>query len=274
MKPLFSTLLIFLLYGCNNAQGKKFHKHNVHGEYIYRIQNDSLFVPSPPLPIAKEKYPWEQCYEGNLSKITKEFFRCKGNLQNPLIKQEKEGKVINYFRDCSGGESHGLPIRDEKEFIYPCLFDLLNYLQRMTHKKVVVTSGHRCPTHNSYCDYSPSNISSKHMLGAEVDFYVEGMEEEPEAIIALLQRYYKDYPPFQGKKEYESFQRYKNGKLNVSTPPWFNKEIFIKLYLKNEGRSVDNNHSHPFISIQVRHDRDLDKPVLFDAKQAQHYLRY
>ena len=31
------------------------------------------------------------------------------------------------------------------------------------------------------------------------------------------------------------------------TIPWFNKEIFIKLYRKSEGRDGDNRHPYPYL---------------------------
>lgn len=265
-------VLFFLLTACHSDKGK-FHKNNVHGEYLYRKSSDLFFTPSPPTPKTKENYLWER-FSGTHARITKEFFRCKGNLQNPAVTQTKDGKILNRYYDCSGGEHHGLPLKEEKEFIYPCLIDLLNYIQNKTQKRVVITSGHRCPTHNAYCDPSTSNVSSKHMLGAEVDFFVEGLEEQPLTVIALVFDYYKNHPDFRDKKEYLDFQRYQKKGLNVSTPPWHNKEVFIKLYLKTEGRNQDNTHTNPYIGIQVRYDKDLEKPVVFDSKQAQNYLRH
>lgn len=268
---LFFLLISFLVFGCS-SEDKKNPKQNLHGEYIYRFSTDCHFTPPPPLPCKKNYYPWDHFYAGKHPRITKDFFRCKGNPQNPVVTQEKDGKILNYYRDCCGGERHGLPLRNEKEFIYPCLLELLNYLQETTGKKVIVTSGHRCPLHNLYCDFSSSNASSKHMMGAEVDFYVEGLEQEPQTVVALLQRFYQEHYP--EKKEYLTFERYQKNGLNVSTPPWYNKEIFIKLYTQTEGRNIDNSHPYPYIGIQVRYDKERNKPVTFDAKQAGHYLRH
>ena len=109
------------------------------------------------------------------------------------------------------------------------------------------------------------------MLGAEVDFYVEGMEEEPLKIVELLQTYYAEN--FEDKS-YTQFERFEKEGLNVSTPPWLNKEIFIKLYLPHEGRSVDNPHNYPYIGIQMRFERQTNSKVSFDASASQNYLRY
>ena len=49
---------------------------------------------------------------------------------------------------------------------------------------------------------------------------------------------------------------------HLAIEPWQNKEILIKLYQKDEGRDLDNRHPHPYISIQVRYDRDRGEPVV------------
>lgn len=213
------------------------------------------------------KYPWEKPH------LTKEFFRCKGNSLSPVITDKKAEKEPEHYHDCQGGEKHSLPLRNGQEFIYPCLIDILNYIQEKSQKKVVITCGHRCPQHNSYSDPTPANWGSKHMIGAEVDFYVESKEEKPEEIIALIQQFYRETEPYKNETDYQKFSRYHRENLNISTPPWYNKEIFIKLYLKGEGRDRDNQHPFPYICLQVRYDRDKDAPVLFDKKQAQNFLR-
>ena len=261
--------LVLALTGCTSKESRAC-KQNLKGEYIYRLHDEYFFKFPAPIAQTREKYPWEERFIGDLPRITKEFFRCKGDPLNPVFIQKQEGKdPVKYF-DCQGGKKHGLPLKEGKEFVYPCLVEILNYLQQKTKKRVVITCGHRCPKHNLYVDPSPGNWGSKHMIGAEVDFYVEGMENDPEAILAHIQGYYLE----KGfSKEFTTFQRYEKEGLNVSTPPWFNKEIFIKLYLPHEGRSVDNRHNHPYIGIQVRHDRAVGSKVVFDQKQAQNYLR-
>ncbi len=217
-----------------------------------------FFTPPPPSTCQRAPYPWEKSTIGGHPKITKEFFHCRGSALNQVHERLRDGKASLFFRDCDG---HGLPLRDGKEFVYPVLIELLNYIQEKTEKRVVITTGHRCRQHNSYCDNSSYNWGSKHMLGAEVDFYVEGLEKEPEKIVALLQEHCPD-----------PFSRYEKG-LNVSTPAWYNKEIFIKLYKESEGRDFDNQHTYPYLSIQVRYDRDLQKRVVFDEQQVENYLR-
>lgn len=266
-KSLMHYWLLFfalLIAGCC-SQEQKSRKQNPRGEHIYRLQGEYFFTPPAPQRQIRPFYPWENRYVEGLPRITKEFFRCKGNNLNPAVIQKIEGKEPLKYFDCQG-RAHGLPLRDGKEFVYPCLLELLNYIQEKTGKRVVITCGHRCPKHNTYSDTSSSNWNSKHMLGAEVDFFVETMEHEPNLIISLIQQYYAKTDP--------EFHRYESENLNISTPPWYNKEIFIKLYLEHEGRDLDNQHPYPYLGIQVRSDRSLNTKVLFDPKQAQNYLRH
>lgn len=280
MNPTHIFTLLVITFSCiscsssdeipTTSSSARFQK----GEYIYRKHDESLFAVAPQTPNKPDPYPWELGQVGNHLKITKEFFRCKGSNLNPPKTAQEKGEQVQYF-DCGGAEKHSLPLRDNKEFIYPILLDLMNYIQAKTNKKVVITSGHRCPDHNNYVDSSSSNLYSKHMVGAEVSFYVQGMEDRPDQVIALLQKYYKDTPKYEGKKEYIEFKRYDKNDAGVSTLPWFNKEIFVKLFHKKEGRNFDNRHPYPYISVQVRYDWDLKEKVIYTwDKATRNYLRY
>jgi hypothetical protein len=227
-------------------------------ENIRRKSKDFYFFLPTPNSRKRECYPWEK--EGELSapKITKEYFRCKGSSRNPQKMSDKNEVVV----DCEGGGKHPLPFICGKENVYPILLDLLNYVQKKTKKRVVVTCGHRCLRHNTYADYSRENSASKHMMGAEVDFYVAGMEKEPEKIIEILQEFYRTDPLTKKQPEFAHFLRFQKA-TNVSILPWYNKEIFIKLYQKQEGRDFDNQHGYPYIGIQVRYDRMSQENVTF-----------
>ena len=262
--------LILLCCSCSSQEERTqdhLRAQNMKGEYIYRKHNEYLFVPPLPEKIISGTYPWDKRIAGNHSKITKEFFRCKGShLNPPRIVPEKE-EIVRYY-DCGGAEKHSLPLRDGKEFIYPILVDLLNHIQAKTGKRVVITSGHRCPEHNTYVDSSRENQYSKHMIGAEVSFYVQGMEDHSEIIIQHLQDYYKEHSKYKGQKDYQTFRRYEKEDTDVSTSPWYNKEVFIKLYKKKEGRNFDNRHPYAYISIQVRYDIDLQEKVIYTWDKA------
>lgn len=280
-KSFFSALFILFastaLTSCNSSEDPlslQANKTHYQGEYIYRRQGEYRFMSSPPQFIAVEPYSWEQGTVGSLPRITKEFFRCKGSNLNPARNEIEKEQTVRYA-DCGGVEKHSLPLRNQKEFIYPILIDILNYIQEKTKKRVVVTSGHRCPEHNSYVDPSPKNSGSKHMIGAEVSFYVQGSEEKPEAIVNLIKDYYKSKTKYQAKKDYLDFQRYEKEDVDVTTKPWYNKEIFIKIFTRKEGRNFDNRHPYPYISIQVRFDEETQQKVIYTWPQAnQNYLRH
>lgn len=276
LKRFFTiNFYILLLCSCKSSDKPAEQKKSVHahGEYVYRLHDQYFFVADPPEKKAPEPYPWERTLIGNLPKLTKEYFRCKGSTLNPVHTTLQNGESVRFF-DCGGSEKHSLPLRNGKEYIYPVLIDLLNYIQIKTGKRVVVTSGHRCPDHNTYVDPSPANQHSKHMIGAEVSFYVQAMEDRPEMIIKLIQNYYQETQKYKGKKDLEEFKRYEKADTDVSTPPWFNKEIFVKLYKRKEGRDFDNRHPYPYISLQVRYDLELNEKVILTWQKAHNnYLR-
>lgn len=275
MRWIFLELIIILVLitSCGKKDSnEKMRQRNIKGEFIYRQHKEILFAPPPPRKVERERYPWENKLAGQFPRITKEFFRCKGNTTNAVHVFPQDGKEpIRYF-DCGGSARHSLPLENGKEFIYPCLIEILNYIQEKSGKKIVITSGHRCPQHNLYCDSAKSNWGSKHMIGAEVNFYVEKLEEKPQEIFQLIQQYYKEKKV--GQKEYEHFVRYEKTDSGTSIQPWYNKEIFVKIYNKGEGRNSDNQHRYPYLSIQVRYDRDLSSKVTYDPKKAQNFLRY
>ncbi len=235
-KLLLAILLCFSAFGlvnCSSNSGSSA-VSVPKGEYLYRHHNEELFTIDPMLAVEREDYPWEEDRGSVHPKITKEFFRCKGSGLNPLRIVQRGAESVNYY-DCGGAQRHSLPLSNGKEFIYPILIDLLNYVQMKTGKRVVITCGHCCPDHNMYLDPSPGNQATKHLIGAEVDFYVQEMEMDPEAIVDLLQQYYQEQPKYKGLGEYTAFKRYEGEIRNVSIVPWYNKEIFIKLVKKWRG---------------------------------------
>jgi uncharacterized protein (DUF779 family) len=266
MTCALSLSIGLLLGGCSNSSSPS---SPPKGEYIFRRHDELLVQIEPMVPLKRASYPWEEEWQCNYPKITKDFFRCQGSSLNPVHLVERNKEVIRFY-DCGGSQKHSLPLRDQKEFIYPILIDLLNYIQTKTGKRVVVTCGHCCPDHNAYLDPSPANQASKHMLGAEVDFYIQGMEQQPNHVVDLIFAYYREQPKYKGLKEFEEFKRYEKGDKNLHTPPWYNKEVFVKLFEKNEGRDFDNRHPYPYISIQVRYDWDQDEPVTYSWDKAFH----
>ena len=265
-----------LLAGCSGleeSEKEKLCKMNATGEFVHRSQNEIYYAVEEPKHHKRKNYPWEESLVGNQVKITKEFFYCKGTPNNQPIIKHINGQPTYTF-DCGGNTQHSLPLKKRKEFVYPALIDILNYIQEKTKKKVVITCGHRCPTHNTYSDVSAFNRTSKHMIAAEVDFYVKGLEWRPEVVIKCIQEYYLDNKRYVDDERFRTFHRYEQ-ETNVTTLPWYNKEIFVKLFKKDEGRDLDNNHRFPYISIQLKWDRDEEKPVTYSWNRAfNDYLRY
>jgi len=260
--------LILLLNSCSDSvESDSSHQR---GEFITRKYNEFAFAPPYPKPQERPPYPWEKPLIGNHPLITTEYFRCKGSSLNPG-RVYNNGSETTRIYDCGGAEKHSLPLRNGKDFIYPILLELVNYIQAQTGKRVVITCGHRCPEHNIYSDPSPPNQQSKHMIGAEVSFYVQGMETQPEKIINIIQKYYKEKHT---TTPFTNFERYEKGDTDVSTLPWYNKEVFIKLFKPSEGRNMDNRHPYPYISIQVRYDTETKQRIQYNWNDAyKNYLR-
>lgn len=235
-------------------------------------QQDSSVLEILPKQAECPLYPWQDGQNSSLRTITKDYFRCQGSSQNPPRIVMEGTKEIQRYYDCSGGERHSLPLYDGKEHIYPILIELLNEIQRKTNKAVIITSGHRCPAHQAYIDATPKAMGSKHQIGAQVTFYVQGLETNPERALQIILDYYKSHESYAGKKEYTAFTRYEK-QSDVSTVPWYNKELFIKIYKANEGRDFDNRHPYPYICLQVRHDRQKNEAVLVTYAKANQLLR-
>lgn len=224
-------------------------------EPIRRKEEETFFAITSPKPSENQvSYPWEQI--GTQRQITKEFFRCRGNPLNPPIQVKGEGQKISYHLDCEGIQGHSLPIKGEKEFIYPILIDLLNMIQEKTNKRVIITSAHRCPTHNTYVDPSKSNRTSKHLIGAQVDFYVEGMESKPLAVMSLIELFYQNDAHF--------------SPLEQKDHQWVNREITATLRPPHKHRNIDNQHPYPYLTIEVKYDRQKKRPVHFSWHQGYH----
>lgn len=261
------ALLGLLCVGCKSDFSTS---HRFKGEYIVRHSNDSFVELKELQPEKRQAYPWEEGWVCDCPKITKNYFRCQGSALNPyrIIERNKSAERLY---DCGGPQKHSLPIKDQEEFIYPILIDLLNHIQSKTGKRVIITCGHCCPEHNAYLSPTGLNIPSKHMIGAEVDFYVQGMEYNPQEVVELIFNYYKDNPKYEGKKEFIDFKRIEKNEKDQQAfviAPWANKEIYIKILTKNEGRDFDNRHPYPYICIQVRYDMEKRENVFYSWEQA------
>jgi hypothetical protein len=271
MLAKFLFAVFFLSAACSRmdeSENEKVRKYNEKREAIYRLDHEKIFAHCDVFEKKREKYPWEDFSHGGILKITKEYFRCKGSDINPPIKVIRGGEEIF---DCGGLDKHGLPFEQNKEFVYPILIELLNYIQLKSNSLVVVTTGHRCPAHNRYADSSKLASTSKHQLGAEVDFYVEGLEEKPLEVVKWIMDYYQENP----NSEYNRFFKCQKNPEGLKQPGWYNKEIFIRIHDKTEGRDFDNRHPYPYVTIEVRYDLQKNESVVFDwEKSVKNYLKY
>src|SRR5262249_11306642 len=119
-------LLLLLCVACSSGEQTSGQepKKTAHGEYLYRLHEERFFVPPLPEKRGAEPYPWEKTLVGNLPKLTKDYFRCKGSALNPPKAIQQNGELIRCM-DCGGTDKHSLPLRDGKEYIYPILIDVL-----------------------------------------------------------------------------------------------------------------------------------------------------
>jgi len=278
VRTFYFLFLALSLTSCKEMQSNATTQKETkdHGEYIIRHDCEKRLDFTPPKVQEQKPYPWQENAPKGLSQslhhLNRDYFRCRGSNLNPTRVLEEKGKETERLTDCGGAEKHSLPLRNEDEYIYPILIELLNHVQQITKKPVVITSAHRCPTHNSYVDPTPQNSASKHMLGAEVDFYIQGLENQPEVAVKIIMDFYKTQARYQLQKEYLEFKRFEK-KSNVQTLPWYNKELFIKVFKAAEGRNYDNRHVHPYVNLQVRFDRERNLAVNFTWEQAQQFLR-
>ncbi len=260
-------MLLVSCSGLEQSEYKKVRERNAKHEKLYRKADEHHFTIPLMRSQIRKRYSWEESFVGNYPRLTKEYLRCKGSSQNSVKSYYNDKQELVEYEDCNG--NHSLSVYNGKEFIFPVLLELLNFIQLKTNQRLVITSGHRCPKHNSYVDSSPENRTSKHMIGAEVDFYVQEMEYEPDKIIKIIQEFYS-----QKELSLREFKNYE-GTTNVSTIPIFNKEVFVKLFKMDEGRNFDNQHLYPYISIQVRYDRMRKERVYYSWDQAyNNYFRW
>ena len=256
---LYGGILLSLL-SCNNLEKGEVQRRKRLNRVvapIYRLEGERVFDPIPPVNQPPPSYPWEHVRVGDLVPISKEFFRCRGSALHPPL----EGGNL----DCRGNKEHGLPLRDGKEFIYPILIDILNYIQKHTEQRVIITSGHRCPTHNHYIQPQLPNTYSKHQIGAIVDFYVEGYEEDMTPVLSLITEFYAQ----RTENTDRVFQKVEGERT------WKNREVTIRYFRPQEGRDFDNRHPYPYISLEVCYDTDSQKSVIYDWHTAHKgYIRH
>jgi hypothetical protein len=111
--------------------------------------------------------------------------------------------------------------------------------------------------HNTYSDNDKSARYSRHQIGAEVDFYVEGYENRPEEVVEVIQSYY------QTPSNPISYKRFSKKRHGIQ-----NKEIRVSIAQVGEKRDGDNRHPYPYITIEVLYDRAKKKSVQYTWHKA------
>jgi len=265
-------ICIFIAFSsCTTPQErerKKILEANQVHERIHRHHYEEFASYDLPRHRLRPSYPWEERLIGEMVKISKEHFRCRGHQTHPIKRTTNSRGETICLVDCGGIDRHSLPVREGKEFIYPALIELLGYVQERLKRPVIVTCGHRCPAHNQYADDSKRARTSKHLVGAEVDFYVEGYEESPESVIELLVQYYRE----NGEMGPLATHR---GLSSLARVPLSNREVVVRLYGKTEGRDFDNEHPYPYISIELLYDKEAKKRVHYTWHGSFNgYMRY
>lgn len=258
-------ILVCSCQGLEKSETERIRKANAIKEPIYRLSHEQFVSYQAPKKQLRERYPWEKRIVGNFPQITKDFFRCKGSYAHPAI-ETKNGRL----HDCGGIEDHSLPIQEDKEFVYPALIDILNYVQGSLRARVVVTCGHRCPQHNQYADREGSTPRSKHMMGAEVDFYVEGYQERPYEVIKEIMQYYRYHETFKTQLPFTHFSQSQS--LKYKHPIWMNRELIIRVFDPDEARDFDNRHSFTYITLELRYDRDTNRQLTYNMLMAHQKL--
>lgn len=222
-------------------------------EKIYRFDEEIEFPLLPPAKKPKPSYPWEQGIVEPLLPIRNEDFSCRGrknNYDRILLHAAQQEEL---FTDCGGHSSQQVAVN-------PTLLEILNHIQKVTGKQVVVTSGVRCPKHHAYLRPSGSSASSLYLIGAACDFYVRGYEKNPGAIVRVIQDYYRSRSRALKDEALGIFHRIPlHQSLTVS--PWMNKEVCIVLHTEEEGRNPDNAHDYSYVSLLVHYDLTAKKPM-------------
>lgn len=243
--------------GIEQSEMQKIKKLQAHKEKVTPLEMQSPLMSFEHKKRVLKPYFWEKTIDGNIPKVTKEFFRCKGSITNPLAKV-KSGQSVVFQFDCRGIDDHSLPLRDGKEFVYPALIDILNDIQQQAKSKVIITSGHRCPLHDAYVLGFRSN--SKHQIAAEVDFFVEGYKNSPEKIITMLNSYYKktSFGPLRkiGEKVFE------------------NSEVICRIVYDREKLIFDNKISHPYLTLELKYDRASQSKVVYNWNAAHKIMKW
>lgn len=197
--------------------------------------------------------PWIRYIDGKhgtYHTLTRDHFRCKGRGDRAPIALN-DG---NYLFDCWGRE-HGLPWIEGREFVEPLLILLLNGVQNELQSPVTIFSGHRCPAHHRYLTQGEGSATDRHLIGAAADFELNGYTQEPQTVVAAIQ------------KVFNKLCNQPKSKLMASQEGWKNYFCEIKWHPAAQFTSPDHPSDRGYFEIIITHRLDLSL-VKFVAKES------
>lgn len=278
MPRLIPFLFLLCMTSCLEWQdpfkGRQRYQNQM-AEYIERSHGETLYTAEQPEIQPPLETPWNTTSftKNRPLPITRHFFRCRGNTLHPprILSRDEKNKFT--LLDCGGYGEHSLPLRENEEWIAPILIELLNDIQDKTNKQVVITSGHRCPTHQKYIELPHDPRANKHQIGAAATFYVTGFEESPETILDLIVAFYQgphDAPYSPQEKTFTAIPSSSPDRRILQ-----NKEIRITIYHKEAAREGDQDHPYAYLVLEVLYDRQKQEPITTPTEQAtKNYWRW
>lgn len=201
-------------------------------------------------------YPWEISLPCGIESITINDFRCKGSVSHK--KKASKGRSTSvYIMDCNS-ESHSLPLRGGKEYVFPVLIDMCNYVQQELKSCVKIAAGHRCDAHSRYQLASLRNVGSRHRACALVTLYVENCSDTPEKVVDSIASFlasdcYKRDNIFKTSCKY-IHQGTKNARLT-------SKEFDVGIASQEALQDSEHLSAPYYITIKVLYDYEAKSSV-------------
>lgn len=231
-------LILILNTSCSHKKSPMTAKtYNIHKDFI---PND--FVLPQESSQKNPTYQWEKQYP-SFPSFTKYSLRCPGtNTEQNVLPHKK----------CLGALHHGLPLYNGKEYIYPKLIALLNFLQIENNEKIIIIRGHVCPKVFSLLNTQEQN--TKYLIGAIVK--ISSKINWEKKLPSLIKKFYDN------KKEEDPLYEIKSPDYPII---FVNKEFKFIIHKPLIINSME---------IEVLYDKEKDLLIKFDLEDAQNYLHY
>lgn len=236
MKRFLWLLLLVSCTDLKTVKEEEIRRKNATREPLVRTLEDVRFPIFIPLKKTRTSYPWESANK-RLVPLSPEDLRCKGSPLHPSRSLPVLDGGIHEIKDCT---PHSLPKMEGEEVYSKLILEKLNLIQRELGRQVLITSGHRCPIHNIYCNPTGTAVFNKHLVAARVDFIVQ--TDSPEEVVDILRRHSKD-------KFTQAGDRLQ----------WNSSELSIQWTRSLDLRDFDNRHNLPYFTIE-----DHQMPLTWD----------